>query len=425
MPYISLWYKTNVAVFQPDIHGVRLSPIADFTFLKDLSRPSAPGREMSRRCLLFASLAILVPIVASASGRYDPRLRFQTISTTRFDIHYHQGEEGQARRLAALAERVASELDTTLGRPSGRVQVILVDQTDLVERVGDAIPFNTIEIAAASPGGASLIGNTDDWLRLVFTHEYTHIVHLSRGQGWIGGLRRVFGRLPLLYPNLYLPKWQIEGIAVHEESLLTGQGRVPDKSFRAIADVASAASRFEPLDRASGCSGRLAVGPRAIRVRRAISMNFSPPAMAKRRSASSRTRRQGVSRSSAPARSRRSSSARSASCGASSKPPRTSRSLPLARPCRGLPVSASPSAVRDLARTAGCTTPSSTRMAFRRCSLAIATPRRRGRSPIDSLARGSRLPGREIVFDQVEIENQVGLQSDLYAIRSDGAVSGG
>ncbi len=38
VPYIGLWYKTNVAVFQPDIHGVRLSPIADFSFLKDVSR---------------------------------------------------------------------------------------------------------------------------------------------------------------------------------------------------------------------------------------------------------------------------------------------------------------------------------------------------------------------------------------------------
>ncbi len=37
-PYISLWYKTNVAVFQPDLHGVHLSPIADFTFLKDVRR---------------------------------------------------------------------------------------------------------------------------------------------------------------------------------------------------------------------------------------------------------------------------------------------------------------------------------------------------------------------------------------------------
>jgi peptide/nickel transport system substrate-binding protein len=40
VPYISLWYKTNVAVFQPDITGVKLSPIAAFTFLKNVRRIS-------------------------------------------------------------------------------------------------------------------------------------------------------------------------------------------------------------------------------------------------------------------------------------------------------------------------------------------------------------------------------------------------
>jgi len=41
VPYISLWYKTNVAIFQPDIHGVTLSPIADFTFLRGVYRQPA------------------------------------------------------------------------------------------------------------------------------------------------------------------------------------------------------------------------------------------------------------------------------------------------------------------------------------------------------------------------------------------------
>jgi peptide/nickel transport system substrate-binding protein len=41
VPVVSLWYKTNVAVFQPEIHGVRLSPIADFTFLKDVFRSNS------------------------------------------------------------------------------------------------------------------------------------------------------------------------------------------------------------------------------------------------------------------------------------------------------------------------------------------------------------------------------------------------
>jgi peptide/nickel transport system substrate-binding protein len=44
VPYVSLWYKTNVAVFQPDLRGVHLSPIADFTFLKDVARDSGVAR---------------------------------------------------------------------------------------------------------------------------------------------------------------------------------------------------------------------------------------------------------------------------------------------------------------------------------------------------------------------------------------------
>jgi peptide/nickel transport system substrate-binding protein len=44
VPYVSLWYKTNVAVFQPDITGVRLSPIADFGFFKDVVRTGAGPR---------------------------------------------------------------------------------------------------------------------------------------------------------------------------------------------------------------------------------------------------------------------------------------------------------------------------------------------------------------------------------------------
>jgi peptide/nickel transport system substrate-binding protein len=48
VPYVGLWSKTNVAVFQPDIHGVRLSPIADFTFLKDVTRGPSPQTRSAR-----------------------------------------------------------------------------------------------------------------------------------------------------------------------------------------------------------------------------------------------------------------------------------------------------------------------------------------------------------------------------------------
>ena len=132
------------------------------------------------------------------------------------------------------------------------MQVILVDQTDLSNGWATPLPYDAIEITAVPPSAESLIGNTTDWLELVFTHEYTHILHLDRTRGFMQGVRRVFGRVPVAFPNGLLPVWQVEGIATFEESRMTGEGRIPAGDFRAIVDVAAAQGRFEPIDRASG-----------------------------------------------------------------------------------------------------------------------------------------------------------------------------
>jgi hypothetical protein len=180
------------------------------------------------------------------TARYDSRFRFRTISTARFEIHYHQGEDALAQRLARIAEEVAAQLEPRLGATRRRVHVILVDQSDEANGWATVVPYNLIEISAVPPRAASLIGNTDDWLRLVFTHEYTHAVHLEKSGGWLGSLRHVFGRLPIFYPNLFLPEFLVEGIATYEESALTGRGRVHAGDFRLLR------GRYDSLDRASG-----------------------------------------------------------------------------------------------------------------------------------------------------------------------------
>lgn len=199
--------------------------------------------------LLAALVAIASPI--AASERYDPRLRFRTISTARFDIHFHQGEEAAAKRLAGLAEQVAVELEPKLGRPRRRVNVILVDQTDLPNGWATPVPYNLIEIVAAAPRAESILGNTNDWLKLVFTHEYTHVLHLERSRGWLSAIGRPFGRLPLFHPNLTLPPVLIEGLATYSESTSTHEGRVPAGDFRMLMDGAAVTGRFSTLARAS------------------------------------------------------------------------------------------------------------------------------------------------------------------------------
>ena len=42
VPYISLWHKTNVVIARPDVRGVEVSPNADFIFLRNVSKGSAP-----------------------------------------------------------------------------------------------------------------------------------------------------------------------------------------------------------------------------------------------------------------------------------------------------------------------------------------------------------------------------------------------
>ena len=37
-PYISLWYETNIAIADPQIKGVHLTPQGDFSFLRNVSR---------------------------------------------------------------------------------------------------------------------------------------------------------------------------------------------------------------------------------------------------------------------------------------------------------------------------------------------------------------------------------------------------
>ena len=133
-----------------------------------------------------------------------------------------------------------------------RTHVVLVDETELAGGWASVVPRNTIVVTAAWPAGFEYLGNADDWLDLVFTHEFTHIVHLDRSRGWARAFRAVFGRIPIAFPNLFLPAWQVEGLATYEETALTGAGRLHTGDFQAILGEAARTRQLEPLDRVNG-----------------------------------------------------------------------------------------------------------------------------------------------------------------------------
>ena len=267
VPVVSLWYKTNVAVFQPDIHGVRLSPIADFTFLKDVFRSNAALASSSFSLLRAAAspASAAEPLRSEAALPHDPDRALR-----RARAPGRRGDGAPARRRSSSA--CATKFEPVLGVPRGRVQVILVDQTDLSNGWATPVPYDAIEITAVPPSAETLIGNTTDWLELVFTHEYTHILHLDRSRGLHGGrAARVRPRAAGLSERVPA------GLADRRDRDVR---REPDDRRRARSPPATSArswtsrrrsGRFEPIDRAGGGLDRLARRQRAVCLRRVFS----------------------------------------------------------------------------------------------------------------------------------------------------------
>src|SRR5580765_2897477 len=214
-----------------------------------------PGfRRVRLTCRFVAAVVILmVAMCADAASLLDPAFNFRTLRTEHFIIYFHQGEDHLAGRLASIAEEEWPLVGRALGVTAPRrTHVILADQSELANGWATPLPYDLIFVTAAAPPGSDFIGRTDDWLRLVFTHEFTHIVHLDRSEGWARVFRGVFGRSSLSLPNTWLPVWQIEGLAAWEESAITGEGRLHAGDFRAIEREAARSGRVVPIDRVNG-----------------------------------------------------------------------------------------------------------------------------------------------------------------------------
>ncbi len=159
-------------------------------------------------------------------SQVDPSGSWQTWHTEHFRIHAKASHVLHALRASREAERAYLALSSELTSPKGKVDLVLTDAADFSNGFATVFPSNRLTINLAPPATANELGVYDDWLRLVITHELTHIFHLDRSGGIWRILQKPFGRAPGLFPNAYLPGWVSEGIATYYESRFTSAGRV-------------------------------------------------------------------------------------------------------------------------------------------------------------------------------------------------------
>ncbi len=181
------------------------------------------GSEPVRSNLLVASL-LVIPC-AAGQAQVDPRGDWRTWHTPHFRIHARTEHGGIIAVASAEAERAYSALSGELRPPRGTIDMVLYDNVDFSNGSATTFPSNRITLFLTPPAGELGLGRYDEWLRLVITHEVTHIFHLDRADGVWGVAQHVFGRAPPLFPNYYRPGWVLEGLAAHYESRLTGGGR--------------------------------------------------------------------------------------------------------------------------------------------------------------------------------------------------------
>jgi hypothetical protein len=170
-------------------------------------------------------LAMLV-LATSARAQVDPSAGWRTLHTTHVRIHFRAEMRAVAMQAAREAERAYALLARELHPPRGIVDITLSDDADVANGLTTPFPSNRITLYVVPPASDPDLQNYDSWLRVVTTHELTHVFHLDRARGFWGSLQQVFGRVPQLFPNQYQPSWVTEGLATYYESALTDGGRV-------------------------------------------------------------------------------------------------------------------------------------------------------------------------------------------------------
>ncbi len=180
-----------------------------------------------------------------------PRATWYTLQTPHFEIHFYPTEQKFAERAAHIAERAYRLITRYLNwRPSGRVHITLNDDTDDANGLATSIPYKYIFAFGAPPGSLDELNDFDDYVKLLITHEFTHVVHLDTMLSPCALLvNTILGRT--FAPNLSEPTWFIEGMAVLMESRQTTAGRLRSSFFDMHLRVPYLEGRLFTIDQIS------------------------------------------------------------------------------------------------------------------------------------------------------------------------------
>ncbi|HAJ32296.1 MAG TPA: hypothetical protein DCK79_02850 [Candidatus Atribacteria bacterium] len=219
--------------------------------------------------IIIIFLVIYSPLVMSVEAvRYNPGLNWQVLESPHFSVYFSKlqnneqndedfsyNNEQLAQVVADIAEETYHQVNAQLGSPNKhhhlqKMAIIMEDFSDYALGFASSFPHRVIRLSLTAPTAKSFDMKFKSWLKMVITHEYTHLAHFEITAGLTTALRALFGQI--LTPNALQPMWSIEGLAVYNETKFTTGGRGIDSRYDMYLRMAALEDQFNTLDQISG-----------------------------------------------------------------------------------------------------------------------------------------------------------------------------
>lgn len=183
---------------------------------------------------ILALIVISIGIAPEVCGQTvldnnPPGLKWQQVNTPNFRVLFPRGFEDQATRVANTLEHIHQAEARTLGSRPRKISVILQNQSATSNGFVSILPRRS-EFYTMPPQDYNFLG-TNDWLDLLASHEYRHVVQYQHAtRGFNRAIYYLFGSTTLAgMAQAAAPQWFWEGDAVATETAFTpsGRGRIP------------------------------------------------------------------------------------------------------------------------------------------------------------------------------------------------------
>lgn len=186
---------------------------------------------------IFLLIFVLSPR-SQAQFEVPPHLEWKTLTTPHFQIIFNAKQQELGHLYAEKLERAYSELRLYFVTMPKRTIVVINDKTDITNGYATRIPYPHIMAYPVLPGPEESLADTGDWALELLAHEYAHILNFEPANGVMKPLRYIFGNI--VAPNILLPTWWKEGLAVEIETRIGQHGRLrsyfQDATLRAMVE---------------------------------------------------------------------------------------------------------------------------------------------------------------------------------------------